>query len=399
MNETIKQQSEALRPHMSSLQTRALIVGVIGLAATAFGYVSNQEQFFRSYLISFTFWLSLSIGCLGILMLHHLVGGRWGFTIRRFLEAGSRTFILMLILFLPLLLGLHSLYVWTHADVVAADELLQHKAFYLNVPFFTIRAFVYFAIWILLSFLLSSWSRAQDNSKETHYTRRMQLISGPGMVVLFLTGTLAIIDWVMSLEPHWYSTMYGIIYIVGGGLFTWAFMILVSTNLANREPFNHIMTNQTQKDLGTFMLACVMLWAYTSFSQFLIIWSGNLPEEVTWYMNRLDGGWLDIGVLLIAFHFALPFVLLVSSRLKARTKILVTIALGLIVMRYVDIYWITAPAFHHAHFSWMDLSAPVGIGGIWVAFFFSQLKTRSLIALNDPRFEDLLSGEDGHHHG
>ena len=399
MNETIKEQSQALRPHLSSLQTRALIVGVVGLAATAFGYVSNSEQFFRSYLIGFSFWLSLSVGSLGILMVHHLAGGRWGFTIRRPLEAGARTFAVMLLLFVPVLLGVNSLYEWTNEELVAADALLQYKTFYLNVPYFTGRALAYFVVWIVLGFLLSRWSAAQDETQETHFIRKMQLTSGPGMILLFLSGTLAVIDWIMSLEPHWYSSMYGVIYIVGGGLFTWAFMILVTTNLAKRAPFDRIMTNQTQKDLGTFLLACVMLWAYTSFSQFLIIWSGNLPEEVTWYMRRLGEGWINVGVLLLAFHFAVPFMLLVSSRIKARTKLLVTIAIGMIVMHYVDIYWNTAPAFHHYHFSWMDLTAPVGIGGIWVAFFFSQLKTRSLIALNDPRFEDLLSGEDEHHHG
>lgn len=399
MNETIKEQTEALRPYFSSMQTKGLIVGLVGLLATGAGFFSDQEQFFRSYLIGYVYWMSLSLGCMGILMIHHLAGGRWGFTIRRLLEAGTRTVALMLVLFIPILLGLSSLYEWTHEDIVAQDVLLQHKAWYLNAGSFTIRAAVYFALWLLIAYLLNRWSTSQDNSKETHFIRRMQIISGPGMVALFLTGTLASIDWIMSLEPHWYSTMFGVIYMIGGGLFTWAFMILVTTGLAGRPPFSIIMNNGIQRDLGTFMLACVMLWAYTSFSQFLIIWSGNLPEEITWYMRRLQGTWQYVGIGLIAFHFALPFMLLVSSRLKSRTTLLCIIACWLIVMRFIDMYWITAPAFHHAHFSFMDLTAPIGIGGLWVALFFSQLKTRSIIALNDPRFTDLLTEEDEPHHG
>jgi hypothetical protein len=335
-------------------------------------------------------------------MMHHLAGGRWGFSIRRLLEAGTRTLPLMFILLLPILfLGLHDLYHWTHTD--SLDEILKKKSSYLNEPFFIARNLIYFLVWGLMAFYLNRWSTQQDGITETHPTRKMQRLSGPGVVIYALTMTLAGVDWIMSLEPHWFSTIFSAIYIIGQILLTWAFMILVAVPLSSRQPLDQLLTNERLRDLGTFMLAFVMLWTYTSFSQLLIIWAGNLPEEITWYMTRLKGGWLTLGYLMIALHFALPLVLLVSSRIKARIPILVSIALGLVIMRLVDLFWITAPAFDRDQSGlsvhWLDIAIPIGMGGIWVSYFFWHLKRRSIIALNDPRFEYLLSREDEHNHG
>jgi len=406
MSEQIQQQMEALRPSLGQYQKRAFAVGLLGLLATAAGFFIDQEQFFRSYLLGFVYWIGLPLGCMAILMIHHVAGGTWGFAIRRLLEAGTRTLPLMAILALPILGGIHQLYEWSHPEAVAADEILQHKSAYLNEPFFIARTVAYFVVWGVFIHLLNRWSDTQDQTGEdTSPTRRLQLLSGPGILVYALTVTFASIDWIMSLEPHWYSTIYGIIYMVGQALQTWAFIALVAVFLAHRPPLDQLLTNQRLRDLGTFMLACVMLWAYVSFSQFLIIWAGNLPEEITWYMTRLKGGWLAVGILLIAFHFALPMVLLVSSRIKARMPILAAVSIGLLCMRLIDLFWITAPAFYTAggyhstgfHLHWLDLAVPVGIGGLWVALFFSQLQKRPLVALNDPRFQDLLAGEE--HHG
>ena len=405
MNELIIQQTEALRPYLGNLQKRAIIVGFLGLLGAAAGFFIAPDQFFRSYLLAFVFWVGLTLGSLVILMIHHVGGGDWGFAIRRLLEAGTRTLPLMFILVIPILYpGIHHLYEWSHPDQVAADEILRHKSPYLNEPFFIARTIIYFAIWGLITFLLNRWSNQQDHTTETYPTHRMQLLSGPGIVLFAITVTLASIDWIMSLEPHWYSTIYGVIYMVGQGVLTWAFVILVAALLNRHKPLDSLLTRQRLQDLGTFALACVMLWAYVSFSQFLIIWAGNLPEEITWYMKRLEGGWLVVGYLLILFHFVVPFLLLISSRIKARIPILVAVSLGLMIVRLVDLYWITTPAFHAAegshsaafHLHWLDIVIPIGIGGIWVSIFFSQLKNRSLIALNDPRFEDLLAGEESH---
>jgi len=405
MNEQIIEQSEALKPNFKGKQNKALILGVGGIALGVIGYFTQSEQFFRSYLLAYIYWLSLSLGCLVILMIHHLAGGRWGFSIRRMLEAGTRTFGLMFILFLPILLGLHDLYSWTHAEA-ANDFFLSQKLPYLNVPFFIARALFYFIVWGLLSYLLNKWSSQQDQTTDTNPTHKLVNLSGPGVVAFALTATFAAVDWIMSLEPHWYSTMFAVIYMVGAALLTWAFIILVAVPLSNKEPLNQLLTNERLRDLGTFMLACVMLWAYTSFSQLLIIWGGNLPEEITWYMTRLHGGWLILGIALVAFHFLVPFVLLISSQIKKRIPILVTVAAGLMLMRFLDLFWITAPAFRehgefHAplSFHWLDIVLLIGIGGLWVAYFFFQLQKRPIIAMNDPRFEHLLGQEDAHNHG
>ena len=410
MNESITQQSAALHPYLDNLQRRALVVGLVGLAATAVGYFTAEEQFFRSYLLAFTFWIGLPLGCMGILMIHHVGGGTWGFSIRRLLEAGTRTLPLMFLLSLPILFfGLHDLYEWTHQSVVQEDDILKQKVPYLNEPFFIARTVLYFAIWGLFTFLLNRWSLQQDQTTATHPTHRLQVLSGPGIVIFFLTATLASIDWLMSLEPHWFSTIFGIIYIIGMGLMAWGFTYLIAVPLSRQEPLQGVITEQHLRDLGTFMLACVMLWAYTSFSQLIIIWSANLPEEITWYMTRLEGGWQYIAYGLLLFHFAVPFLFLISSTMKSKTKLLGTIAAGLVFMRLVDLYWITAPAFTKVHaekgpsfhstgitLHWLDLAIPIGIGGIVIALFFAQLKKRSLIPQNDPRFADLYSGESNH---
>lgn len=401
MNEELIRQSQALAPRIDGYRRRALIAGLVGLGLTIFGYISQQDQFFQSYLLAFTFWISLTLGSLMILMIHHLAGGRWGFAIRRILEAGTQTWPIMLLLGLPVLAGMHHLYHWTHAEAI--DDILAQKVVYLNEPFFIARYFIYFVVWGALSFLLTRWSSAQDANEETWPTRRTQTLAGPGLIVLVLTGTFACVDWLMSLEPHWFSTIFAAIYLIGGGLATWALSAIVGVSLSRHEPLSAILTNERLRDLGTFMLGFTMLWAYTSFSQLLIIWSANLPEEITWYYTRLHGGWLYLGYALIGFHFFVPFLLLISSRLKARTKILVSVACGLLFMRLVDLYWIMAPAFQHggedhsAMPHWLDLGVPLFMGGFWLFVFFGQLKKRSLVPLNDPRFDYAALAEEAHH--
>jgi hypothetical protein len=409
MNELITQQSEELKPYLSGLQNRALIVGLLGLAATIAGYFVAHEQFFQSYLLAFVFWISLPLGSLCILMIHQVAGGTWGFSIRRLLEAGSRTLPLMFLFALPILfLGIHELYEWSHTEVVANDALLTYKTPYLNESSFVIRSFFYFAIWGIFVFLLNKWSRQQDQMKQTHPTYRTQKLSGPGIVIFFITVTMASVDWIMSLEPHWFSSIFGIIYIVGQGLITWAFMTLVAVKLSDKAPLSNLITQQRLSDLGTFMLGTVMLWAYTSFSQLLIIWSGNLPEEITWYITRLEGGWEYIGYGLIIFHFFVPFLFLISSTLKAKSKVLVFFASWILVVHFFDLLWQTRPSFtkidgfHSTGFTmhWLDIAILVGIGGLLISFFFAQLKSRPLVALNDPRFPELYSADDEHnHHG
>jgi hypothetical protein len=417
MNNEIIQQSEALKPDFDSLQKRFFLIGVVGLIASVIGFFmanDHHNQFYRSYLVGFTFWISIPLGSLLILMIHQVGGGTWGFTIRRQLEAASRTLPLLLIFSLPILIGgIHSLYEWSHTDVVADDALLRYKSSFLNETQFRIRSVIYFLIWGVLVFLLSRWTTQQDREENsTTATWKMQKLSGPGIVIFFLTTTMSSIDWLMSLEPHWFSSIFGVIQIIGQALITWAFITLVSIYLSDKEPIGRLLTSGRLADLGTFMLATVMLWAYTSFSQLLIIWSGNLPEEITWFITRLSGGWEYLSYGLIGLHFFFPFFFLISSTMKSKLSVLKFFACWLLLVRFFDIIWYTRPTFtkidpiNGNHYSsgftmhWLDLAILVAIGGFVVAMFFSQLKKRPLIALNDPRYPELYeASQDGEHHG
>jgi hypothetical protein len=333
-------------------------------------------------------------------MLHHLSGGAWGFVIRRALESGARTLLLMALLFIPLLFGLPELYLWARPEVVAGDALLQHKSPYLNAPFFITRTAVYFLVWIVLAALVTRWSLQQDRTASPSLTRRLQLLSGPGLVLYALTMTFASIDWAMSLEPHWFSTIYGVMFIVGQVLSALALMIPVAGWLAAYEPLAQVVSPTPFHDLGNLLLAFVMLWAYMAFSQYLIIWSGNLPEEIPWYLHRMQGGWQWLGLILLLGHFVVPFCLLLSRRTKRRAWVLSRVAIAVLCMRLVDLFWLVVPAFHPSGLSvhWLDIVAPVGVGGLWVAAGVWQLRGKPLLPLHDPRVESAFARARGVEH-
>jgi hypothetical protein len=381
-------QPEARLPEVDHLRKRSLVVGVAALLLCAVGAVVNPPEFFHAYLMGYLLWIGIALGCLAILMLHHLVSGRWGFAIQRLLESGSRTLPLMALLFVPLLFGLRELYLWARPEAVAAQEILRHRQPYLNTPFFSIRLAVYFVVWIGLALLLCKWSEEQDRTAAANLTRRLRLLSGPGLVLYGVTVTFAVFDWVMTLGPQWHSTIFGMAFMVGQSLAALCMMVLVSSWLAKRGPLRTVMSPQHFHDLGNLMLAFVMLWAYIAFSQYLIIWSGNLPDEIPWYVSRMGGTWLWIAMFLITFHFAVPFLLLLSRATKRRGEMLVGVALGVLCMRLVDLFFIVVPAFHPARISihWMDFAAPVGIGGIWLWMFLGHLQGKSLLPLHDPRY-------------
>ncbi len=346
-----------------------------------------MDQFFRSYLISYLFWLGIPLGCLPLLMLHHLVGGTWGFAIRRVLEAGTRTLPMITVLFLPIILGRHSLYEWSHPEIVARDGILQAKAAYLNLPFFIVRAAIYFVAWLTFAYFLNRWSAEQDATGDPVLTRRFQLLSAPGLVVYSLAITFASIDWSMSLEPHWYSAIYGMLFIVGQSLAALAFVIPVAARLSDSPPVAGVLNADTFQDLGNLLLTFVMLWAYISFSQYLIIWSGNLPREIPWYVHRGSNGWQWVAALLAVFHFAIPFLLLLGRANKRDKAFIAGIAIAILAMRWVDIYWLVAPAFFpRVRIHWMDILMSAVIGTVWFYTFFNQLAKRALLPLRDPNF-------------
>ena len=396
-------------PSLGRLQQRALIVGVIGLIAGGIGAAMNLDQFFMSWLIGFLFCLSLSLGCLALLMLQHISGGQWGMVGRRVFEAGSRMLPIVALLFVPLLFGLPKVFVWAQPEAVAGSHVVQMKTAYLNVSFFVIRAVIYFLFWMLLVVLLNRWSAAQDNGEGVtkHDSVRYRKVSAPGLLFLVITVTFASVDWVMSLEPEWFSTIFGLLTIAGYGLTGIAFTIVVLAAIDRDRPAGSLLTPRHFHDFGKLLLAFTMLWAYLSFSQFLIIWSGNLPEEIPWYIARIRGSWGAVAILLVVGHFFLPFALLLSADIKKRSGLLAKVAIFILVMRLIDLIWYVAPAFRHmapegaggTHsvipMHWMDIAIPVGLTGLWVFLFVRQLRTRSLFPMNDPYLKEAFA-HDAH---
>jgi len=312
--------------------------------------------------------------------------------IRRILGAATRTLPLLTVLFVPIALGMRYLYSWTDAALVARDEILQWKQPYLNVPFFLIRAAIYFAVWNGIVFLLNKWSLEQDVTGDPLMARRMQKLAAGGLLGYGLTITFASFDWAMSLEPHWFSTIYGVLLMGGQGLAAMAFAIVALTWLCRRAPLNELVTPSHFHDLGNLLLAFTMLWAYFGFSQYLIIWSGNLPEEAEWYVHRSAHGWQFIALALVAFHFAVPFLLLLLRVTKRRGETLAKVAGLLLVMRYVDLFWLTQPAFYAEglHVHWLDVLLPASLGLLWLGLFVYQLRGRALLPLHDPEFTEAL---------
>ena len=377
--------TEALFTDLDKAQRRAFQIGAAGLLVLSIGYFADSDQFYRSWLIACLYWLAPTLGSLGLVMLHGTTSGAWGFGIRRMLDAAMRNLPLMALLFVPLLLGgVHALYEWSHADAVAADPILQHKAVYLNRTFFTLRTVFYFGLWGALAYFMLKTTAG--GVRTIAMLRWQRTLGGVGLGLYVLSMSFASFDWAMSLEPHWFSTIYGVLFVIGQGLSTFCLCIFVASRLARYEPCKDWFDKQLVHDLGNLTMAFVMLWAYVSFSQFLIIWSGNLPEETPWYLNRIGHGWQAIALVLVAFHFVVPFLILLNRRAKRNLPFLASLAVALLFMRFLEIFWLIAPAFGHAEgghgggfsVSWMDLVAPVGIGGLWVGLFLQNLRRRPL---------------------
>ncbi|HUR22189.1 MAG TPA: hypothetical protein VMZ90_15340 [Vicinamibacterales bacterium] len=384
---------------LDRMRNRGVMFGAIGIAATVLGFfLADRSQFFQSYLVAYLFWLGISLGSLLLLMVQYLSGGAWGLVARRIFESGARTLPLMAILFLPIAFNLQTLFAWARPEAMA-DEVIQSKAAYLNPQFFYIRAVIYFLIWIALTTILTRWSKAQDESAPVPpgpMDRRFRVLSGPGLVVTILAITFMSVDWVMSLDPHFYSTIFGILTLGGAGLSTLAFTILVLQGLSHTTPMSQVATTERFHDFGKLMLAFVMLWAYFNVSQLLIIWSANLPEEIPWYIERLRGPWMPWSWLVLLGHFVLPFVLLLSRDIKRQSSILAKVAYFVLLMRLVDFIWTVGPVFRpHTTFHWLDFTIVVAFAAPWLFVFYRNLGDRSLVPANDPFFKEAVA--DGGH--
>jgi hypothetical protein len=356
----------------------------------------------RGYLIGFMICLGFTLGSMAWLMVGHLTGGNWWMLGRRVFEAAIKTLPLVTAMFIPILLGMNRLYLWTHPDEVAGDKVLMSKTFYLNTPGWIVRAVIYFAIWNVLGYLLTRWSTMQDFDDSPRVWQRLKIISAPGLVLYAFSVNFAATDWVMSLDPRWYSTMYGFLFIAQHLLSSMALLICLLVLLAQFSPMNEIVRPDRLHDCGKLLLMLTMVWAYFSFSQWLIIWMANLPEEISWYLARINGGWQIVALALVILQFSLPFLLLLSRDLKRDRRKLVAVALLVLVMRFVDAYWLIVPnpmpgARHeHIYFHWTYLVAPVALVGLWFAFFAWNLARRPLLVRNEPQLPRLWESSHAH---
>lgn len=376
----------ALRSRLNRIQLVTLLIGLVTLGISAYGAVAQSSQFLFSYLFGFLFWLQLSLGCFMVTMIHALTGGRWGFPTRRFLEAGFMVLPLMLVLFIPIFFGLHALYPWARPEELASSQVLRERHVYQNGWAYILRVVFFLGVWIWMAWCLRRWSLQQDRITDAAPTRKARTLSGIGIVIYGLLGTFAFVDWIMSLEKHWYSTMFAVIIIIGQILVAYAFSVLMLTLFKDQEPLSFVVTKTHYHHLGNLLLTFVLFWTYVSFGQLLIIYSGDLPHEIDWYMHRIATSWKAVLAALALFHFFLPFFLLLFRGVKRRVAALTAMAAMLFVVHILDTYWLVMPTFHQGgvRVSWLDFLTPIGIGGLWVAAFLAFLKAAPLLPQHDP---------------
>jgi len=380
--------NDQLKSTIGNRHRLALGIGVSSLLLCLLGWFINPRQFFISYLFAELVWLGVSLGCMAFLMIHYLVGGTWGWPVRRMFEAAARTIPWVGLFFLPVFFGLNHLYPWDMPARVAADSVLQHKHPYLSPFWFIVKTLFFFAIWSWMALRLTNLSREQDETTEVTPMKRLRKLSGPGLVIYPLTVTFTFVDWVMSLESDWYSTIFPILICIGQMLSGLAFVILLLAWIGPRSSLSEVIGKEHFHHLGTLLFAFTMLWAYMAFSQLLVIWSGDLPHEISWYLHRIAGGWRWIVAFLVLFHFFGPFFLLLSRQVKQTRTALAAIAGAMLIAHIVDVWWMIAPSFypHGIHLSWQDFTALFGLGGLWLFLFSRNLESKPLLPINDPRF-------------
>lgn len=374
----------------------ALGAGVIGLLVSAVGYFTDPAQFSHSYLVAFIFWLSFGLGGLFFTMLHHLVDAEWSTVLRRIGEGAMATLPAMGLFLIPVLFGMHELYHWSHADVVAHDEILQGKSAFLNPTFFVIRSIGYFVIWGILSTLLFRTSIQQDLGGSTAITQRLRKISAPGMILFAITISFAAFDWMMSIDAHWYSTIYGLYWFAGSFLSILCFMVLFGIYQRQRSILHDKITVEHYHDLGKWLLGFIVFWAYMGFSQYMLIWYANIPEETVWYTHRWHGSWSTMSLTLVFGHFALPFLAMLTRAAKRNLLVLGVTSAWLLIMRWVDIYWLVFPGLHPEgpQISWMDFSTLIGIGGICVWMFWQKYTSHPVLPVGDQSLQNSIQFEN-----
>lgn len=376
------------------LQRSALIAGGLAVLLCIFAALKSPQIFYPSYLMGYLLILGFALGSLGLLMLQHLTSGQWGIVIRRPLESATRTLPLLAVLFLPIVFGMKYLYgAWLDPERVREEPLSSLQQSYLTAHGFYVRAVIYFVVWIGLMLIFNYWSREQDIRQDDRLLRRrFKLLAGPGIILYVFVMTFAAIDWAMSITPHWASTIYGFLFVAGQLISSMALMIAIVVLLSRTAPMAGLIHKRHIHDLGKFLLTFILLWAYFSFSQLLIIWSGNQPEEITFYRSRLYGGWGAVAVVVLIFHFFVPFFLLLSRDLKRNPRLLPMVAIWMIFMRLVDLFWITRPEFTLRAFpTWIDIVVPIALVGLWLGYFAFNLQKMPLLPLGDPHLSEAIA--------
>jgi hypothetical protein len=380
--------SPEFAPISGSRSRLALGLGLVCLLLCLLGWIVSPREFFIAYLFGVLVWLGVALGCMAFLMIHYLTGGKWGWPVRRFFEAAAGTLPFLALCFIPILFGLRELYPWAIEAQVASDKVLQYKHPYQNAPMFILRAAICFGIWIWMAHLFNKWSRQQDATRASGPMKKLRTLSGPGLIIYPLTITFAYVDWIMSLEADWYSTMFPVLICIGQMLSGLAFVVVLLAWLGPRSALSEIIGKENFHHLGSLLLAMTMMWAYLAFGQLIVIWSGDLPHEIVWYLHRISGGWRWVVVFLLLFHFLGPFFLLLSRQTKRRPRFLMGVAATIVIAHLVDVWWMITPSFYPrgVHVSWLHFTALLGIGGVWFYFFIRKLESKSLVPMNDPRF-------------
>ncbi|MFH2036912.1 MAG: hypothetical protein ABIJ45_10955 [Candidatus Zixiibacteriota bacterium] len=366
-----------------------LIIGIIGLVLSAIGWFTDATQFYFSYLTSFVFWISIAWGGLFFVMLHHLVNAKWSIVIRRFGESLMLIIPFMLLFFIPILFGMKDLFQWNNPEIVAGDHLLQGKAGYLNQTFFIIRLVAYFIIWSGLAYLLNKFSMQQNKKSSFDQTKKWRIISAPGMILFAVTLTLASFDWLMSLDAHWYSTIFGVYIFSGAFLAMLSLTVFIIIRLQSQGVLTNEITGEHFHDLGKLMFAFTIFWGYMAFSQYFLMWYGNIPEETVWFLHRWEGSWRTVTFLIVFGHFCLPFFVLFPQTIKRNKTIMSIIAIWILLMRWVDLHWIIMPTLYHhgVHLSWIDGVTMIGMGGIFLFLFWRIFAAHPIIPVQDPHLK------------
>jgi hypothetical protein len=402
---TVERDRVALRPEQATIPpghpwNRLPVIGAISallgaLACAALG-AADPRQFFFSWLVSFLFFLSLALGGLFFVLIQYATQGGWGIVVRRIGETVFATLPVMAALFVPLLFGLHDLYSWTVPGAADHDALLRWKAPFLNVPFFLVRAVLYFACWSFIALLYYRRSSGQDETGDPAVSARLRRVAGPSIIVLALTQTFASVDWIMSLTPHWYSTMFGVYFFAGSFVGFIALLSVLAVAMREAGLLDTVVSVEHLHDVGKLLFGFTAFWAYIAFSQFFLIWYANLPEETIWYRARFEGSWLTVSLFMMAGHFGIPFFYLMGRAVKRTGRTLAIGGAWILGMHFVDLYWQVMPTLHPDGFrpSLLDVAALVTVGGCFVAAASWLMRRHALVPLRDPRLGESLAFEN-----